>query len=540
MTARNGKSALCELTALGGITVLTLLMGLLSACQKQDGQTITGDTQEIVDTLAARLDVVDRRLAQETWRMAAEGQSDSLAFMTGLRRELLTNEGTFSALRGGRNRLSDDLVRRRYDLVYARMLEARLCYGHGLAKLYDSLIDFHSGNWCRFDDQVRDAADLRRLMATSDRRTDRELAFRALNTPDSRVVDQTGRLLRLRNQTAKRMGYNDCFSLLMSAANLRTDDYRRMIDDIDAVTRPAWDSLMIGLQTKLQANVGQLEVWDWEHDFKRPVSEVNQYFPVDSQLNILRSSMAGLGFRLDALPIYMLVDTSVPERSSTVLIVDVPDDVRVICHLTDGAAGMSRLLGQVGQALYAVSVSQEEPAFKRLLSPEMLEGIRLYFAQLVRNKQWLTTYAAVPSDVADRYLKAAHADEQYRLRMLLVGAAFEREAYDNPNQDLGMLYWRLFDSYTGLPRHDDLSPWASSVQLVDEPLGSYVALAGAVIAAQTEGALTRQYGAPVNKPDVRAFLLQNYFRFGSRYQWRELLERGTGEELSPRYLAPSH
>ena len=531
MTARNGNGALC------GITVLVLMLGLLlTACQKQDGQTITGDTQDIIDTLAHRLDIVERRLAQDSWHKAVDGESDSLAFFNGLRRDLLTNEGTFSALRGGRNRLSDDLVRRRYDLVYARMLEARLCYGHGLAGLYDSLVDYHNSSWCRFDEQVREAADLHRMIATSDRRIDRELAFRALNTPDSRVVDQTGRLLRLRNQTAKRMGYNDCFSLLMSAANLRSDDYRRMIDDIDAVTRPAWDSLKNSIQAKLQSNVGQLEVWDWEHDFRGPVREINQYFPVDSQLIILKRSMAGLGFQLDALPIYLLADTSLPATSSTVLIVDVPQDVRVVCRLTDGVAGMSRLLGYIGQALYVVSVAQEEPAFKRLLSPEMKEGIRLYFAQLVRNKEWLTTYAGVPSDVAGRYLKAANADEQYRLRMLLVGAAFEREAYDNPNQDLGMLYWRLFDSYTGLPRHDDLSPWASNVQIVAEPLGSYVALAGAVIAAQTEGSLTRQYGGPVNNSDIRAFLLQNYFRFGSRYQWRELLERGTGEEFSPRYL----
>ena len=43
-------------------------------------------------------------------------------------------------------------------------------------------------------------------------------------------------------------------------------------------------------------------------------------------------------------------------------------------------------------------------------------------------------------------------------------------------------------------------------------------------------------GDMVGNQTISSFLNQNYFRFGSRYDWRELLERGTGSGLNPEFL----
>jgi peptidyl-dipeptidase A len=57
-----------------------------------------------------------------------------------------------------------------------------------------------------------------------------------------------------------------------------------------------------------------------------------------------------------------------------------------------------------------------------------------------------------------------------------------------------------------------------------------------MIAAQTISYVKQKYGPIVDNPDFGVFLRENYFRFGARYDWRELLERGTGEKLDPKYL----
>ena len=83
-----------------------------------------------------------------------------------------------------------------------------------------------------------------------------------------------------------------------------------------------------------------------------------------------------------------------------------------------------------------------------------------------------------------------------------------------------------------LARHDDIVPWASDMELAANPISRQNQLLGEVIAAQTRAYLTLVNGSVVGNPETRSFLLQNYMRFGARYPWLELLERGTGEEFS--------
>ena len=68
------------------------------------------------------------------------------------------------------------------------------------------------------------------------------------------------------------------------------------------------------------------------------------------------------------------------------------------------------------------------------------------------------------------------------------------------------------------------------------PIELQAALYGDMIAAQTEVYLENQYGGLLSNREAYSFLVQNYMRFGSRYPWKELLERGTGEQLNPKYL----
>jgi hypothetical protein len=122
------------------------------------------------------------------------------------------------------------------------------------------------------------------------------------------------------------------------------------------------------------------------------------------------------------------------------------------------------------------------------------------------------------------------------LRLQLVDLMFEYEGYKNPHRDLNELYWGLFERYMLLPRHDDIKPWAATIELIDRPLALHNDLLGRIIAAQTLAYLRRTSGVVVGNAETRSFLVQNYFRFGSRYDWRELLQRGTGESLNPKYL----
>lgn len=512
------------------VAVCSLIAGLVLLPSPASTQELTLS----LDSLGMKIDVVERRIAQEHWQLLVRGESDSLAFYTGLRRSVLTDDRVFDQLHKAGSSNGDEQDSRRFELLYEQLLSARLSYGAGLYPLYDSLADYFGSVWPRLQGVPQTTFELSRTLLSANQRSEREAAYRALSSPDELRVDQLGRLIRQRNQAAKRMGYNDCFRLLLSSRGLRANDYSELIELVDAVTAPIYDSLLLGLQTAQTS--GGLEIWDWTHSYANDIAAIDAFFPVDSQIDILKRSLSGIGFDLDALPVYLhlAADSGLPQAQ--LLIVDIRNDIRIVHRLVDGVQGMRELLGTCGQALYAAHVAQEHPTYTRLLEPEVLLGVGYYFRNLALQPGWLETYAGVPSSVIQRFLSAERSLDALRLRLLLVNAAFEAEAYANPNQDLNQVYWRLFEKYLSLPRHDDLTPWASDVNLVTNPLNARDVLVARILARQSARHLHELYGEPVNNRDIRAFMIQNYFRFGSRYPWRELLERATGKPTDPQSL----
>ncbi len=517
------------------LTLLAVCLMLAVSCQRQDtagsASGSEGDVGLTLDSLELKYSQISFRTAEETWQKLTDGYSDSLAFFQRMERSVMGQENVFDALRNGRARLDSEVDERRYDLLYPRVLQAYLDNSSKIYPLADSLREFYSQDWRIFETKRQPLAQIREVVEQDNNRSNRELAYRALATSSEEHTDQLGRLFRMRNQAAKKMGFNDYFRLAGSAVS---DDYRKLIDDVDEATKEAYEQTLRGLQSQ---NAGPPEVWDWHHTYLRAFTEVDRSFPVDSQMTFVYRSFDALGFKLTALPIFFHIteDTSTPAFATTV-VVDAPADIRVVANLVDGFASMQRLMGAVGLAVRAAEVSQEDPLFARANDQALLDGIQRFFAHVCYRPEWLKTYGKLSDGAISRFGDAARSIELLSIRLMLVNARFEFEAYQNPNRNLNNLYWDMFAEYTSLPKHTDLSPWASCTGFLERPLTHGAHLQSAVIAAQTMDYVVDNYGGVADNADIRAFLVQNYFRFGSRYPWRELVERGTGQGVSPHHL----
>ena len=166
----------------------------------------------------------------------------------------------------------------------------------------------------------------------------------------------------------------------------------------------------------------------------------------------------------------------------------------------------------------------------------MESGISQLIAHLSCDSTWLRQHVGV-SEAAMRNFAAANRHRVIiGLRLMLLRAAFEYEAYRRTAGDINKLYWDLFEKYLMLPRHEDLKPWALDADYVARPLQSQYDLLGAVVAGQTLAYFNAMQGGMSDNPETRSYLVHNYFRHGSRYAWTDLLERGTGERPNPGYL----
>ena len=515
------------------VLVLVFVALAFVSCQEE---TVTSDRVRLVlDSLEHKLNWLNYRLAREKWTQAVAGEADSLTFYENLRDYVLSDMSTFNVLNRGENLLRDEEDSRRLELVRSRFLVDIVESQGNIKKLCDSLNDLEKSYEPEFMGDQKTVSEILEVLNNNKNRTNREMAYRVRYEIGQSMESRLERLYRLRNQEARKTGYNNYLALLFGREEFKIEETESLLKNLDSLTANSYLTVIEKIRGAL--SVGETEIWDIPYYFSGVFNEFDHYFPADSQIEYVATGFAELGFILKKLPVYLNLET-VPGALSDIhsMVIKSPYDQRVAGKVGDGFEGNKTLVKNIGRALYSANIAQEQPLFNYPLDNPWTAAMENIFALIAEDVTWLQKYVPVPAGLIERYHAARQEWNLVNLRLSLVNLEFELEAYKNPRRDLNKVYWDIFEKYTSLPRHDDLKPWATDLNYVNQPLAYQNLLLADIIAAQTLAYLEKNNGTVVGNHETRSFLNQNYFRFGSRYHWRELIQRGTGEELNPRYL----
>ncbi|MBN1211050.1 MAG: hypothetical protein JXA92_00600 [candidate division Zixibacteria bacterium] len=503
------------------------------SCQEE---TVTSERVRLVlDSLEHKLNWLDYRLVRERWSQTVAGKADSLAFYENLSSYLLSDMTTFNVLTRGENLLRGDEDTRRLELMRSRFLVNIVESQGTIEKLCDSLNEQVESNEPEFMGNRKTVSEILEVLDNNKNRTNREMAYRVLYEVDQSMENRLERLIRLRNQEARKTGYNDYLAMLFGREEFKKGETESLLKKLDSLTANSYLTILEKIRGSL--SVAETEIWDIPYYFSNVFNEFDRYFPADSQLEYIENGLTELGFTLNKMPVYFNFIT-VPEGPTDIhsFIIKSPYDQRVAGKIGNGFEGNKTLVKNIGRALYAANIAQEQPIFNYPLEDSWTAAMESIFASIVGDTAWLKKYVPIPAGLIEHYLVARQERRLVTLRLSLVNLEFELEAYKNPRRDLNKVYWDIFEKYTSLPRHDDLKPWATDLYFVNQPLTYQNLLLADIIAAQTLAYLEKNNGTVVANPETRSFLVQNYFRFGSRYRWRELIQRGTGEAMNPQYL----
>lgn len=457
--------------------------------------------------------------------MLSTGSSDSLEFFQQLYASVVSDNDQYKALMAGKQQVRDALDRRRLQILFPECLAAKVESDKAVAQLRDSLAPLSA--------QTSSAAAEYNEVFQSEP-TNRERVYREQASAGSDAANAVQRLIRLRDQAAHRVGYTRYLGILAGQPGLAGADIDRIIRQLDSSTTDSYRAIVE--QAEASSSSGRAQIWDLNGDYASLSRQVDSYFPVDSQIPFVERSMLGIGFDLRNLPVYMEYQTGTDRMSSgQTVVIKAPFDVRLRVSQTNGLQSLRDFLYAVGRALSTVNIRQSQPLYGVRISETLIDGMAQVISGLPNNDNWLESFG-VPSDLANRYRAARRRYEIVRTRSMMAATKFEREAYGNPQNDLNKLYWATFERIMLLPGHEELKPWAASTNLVRNPLRSQEQLLARLLAAQIESYLNENFGGLAGNSNAAAYLAQNYYRFGSRYPWQELLERGTEEKLNPSYL----
>lgn len=87
--------------------------------------------------------------------------------------------------------------------------------------------------------------------------------------------------------------------------------------------------------------------------------------------------------------------------------------------------------------------------------------------------------------------------------------------------------------------------WATKIHVATSPCYYHNYHLGELLASQLYNTITKQVLKDVpnpnmsfkGHPEVGEYLIKNIFQPGKRYLWNDMIEKATGEKLTPKYYA---
>ncbi len=360
------------------------------------------------------------------------------------------------------------------------------------------------------------------------------------------------RLAELRNQRAQALGFRNYFHLSLAAQELEESELLSLFSQIIELSENSYHEVKEQLDEELSHRfhtpVKDLRPWHYADPFfqdapPRKDFNLDPFFEHSDLEAITSATYDAMGWEIqDILKRSDLYERPGKNQHGFCLNMDREGDIRVLCNVRKNARWMGTLLHEYGHAVYDKYISRELPFTLRIPSHIFTtEAVALFMDRLIYHPEWLTRWVGVEPAKASR-LSQSLQDYQ-RLKMLIftrwvvVVVNFEKSLYENPQADLNTLWWNLVEKYQKVPRPDgrNAPDWATKIHIATHPVYYQNYLLGQWMASQMEERVQQQ--APRISPETGAYLRENLFSLGARYNWKDTVKIATGSPLSPAAFA---
>jgi peptidyl-dipeptidase A len=508
----------------------------------------------------------ERNLA--TWDAATTGKSEDYERAGSLTlkiRQIYSNSKDFAFLEQVRKsgKVSNAILARQSDLLYNRYLENQI-----EPKLLKQIVDLsseiertfstHRG---KIEGQEVTDNEIREVLKTQTDSIKRKRAWLASKQVGAVVADDVIRLVKLRNQAAQNLKFDNFHTLSLTAVEQDVKELDRIFDELYELTNEPFARLKTDLDrilaTKYDVAVGDLMPWHYHDPF---FQETPMVYELDLDTYYKDKNIKELAARFYAdidLPVEsILVNSDLYEREGKNPHAFCEDmnrqgDVRILCNIKNNEYWMEVTLHELGHGVYFKYYNPEVPYLLREPAHTFTtEAIAMFFGRLSRHPAWMQQMLDLSDQqrleiekVSDKY---AQLKQLIFARWAMVMYNFEKQLYANPNQDLNALWWRLVEKYQLVkkPPGRDKSDWAAKIHIPLYPCYYHNYLLGELLASQLHNHIVHKIlklesdknVSYVSQKKVGNFLRKKVFEVGALYHWNEMIERTTGEKLTPKHF----
>lgn len=399
--------------------------------------------------------------------------------------------------------------------------------------------------------------DLKKILIESADSKKREAAWKASKLIGEQVEQQVKALIALRNQSARKAGFSDYYSMRLELQELDQTRLFEILHQLETLTTPHWKRYKSHLDQTLAKRFGigvqDLCPWHYQDPFfqEAPTQELNLdgYYRGKDIVEISRRFNEKIGLPVDdILERSDLFEREKKNQHAFCICIDRNQDVRILCNIRDDEYWMGTQLHELGHAVYEKFIDPSLPYFLRTFAhTSTTEAIAMLFGRLSKNGKFLQEYCGVDAQKAheiDKLVKRQNAANLLVFaRWVLVMTHFERAMYQQPDIDLNKFWWDCVEKFQSVNRvpNRNKPDWAAKLHLACAPVYYQNYILGEMTASQLSHRL--QQHLEKNKKEffsssaVGEWLKKSIFSQGAKLPWEQLLQTATNEALNPHYFA---
>jgi peptidyl-dipeptidase A len=400
------------------------------------------------------------------------------------------------------------------------------------------------------------------ILETSKDNSELETAWKASKGIGEEISDEVIEVVKLRNKAAQQLGYNNYHEMSLKLSEQTPEEILQLLDELDIMTSDGFSAIKSEMDEKLSAlynvPVEELKPWHYQDKFfqqgpKIVDLDLDKYFADKDIVELTRKYYNGIGLEIDDL----LAKSDLYEKPGKYqhaycTDIDREGDVRVLCNIKPNYKWMGTMLHEFGHAVYDKYIERKLPWELRTHAHIFAtEAIAMMFGRMAASPAWLHDVAGISEEERENIKEDAQlllkTEQLIFSRWVQVIYRFESEMYANPDQDLNSLWWELVEKYQFLkkPEGRNKPDWASKIHVALYPAYYHNYILGEILASQlyyyiSTKVLDNNFPEDVSfagKKEVGEYLKNLFFSYGAVYPWNELIEKATGEKLTPKYYA---
>ena len=551
-------------------TLLILIM-MLTAGIFLFGCAPRAKQDELEGFIAAHVEKIKPLAKQQSlawWDAATTGESEDYERASGMTlkiRRIYSNPREFALLKDWKEsgQVKDALSARQLDVLYRSYLGNQI-----EPEMLKTIVDLSTEieeNFSTFRGTIRGEKvtdnEIKEILKNQADSGERKLAWLAGKQVGAAVAEDLIRLVKLRNQVARNLGFENYHTMFLAIVEQDVDELDKIFAELYELTNAPFAALKADLDKKLAANCGvevtELMPWHYHDPFFQETPmvydlDLDAYYADKDVKELAAAFYAGIGLDVESV----LAKSDLYEREGKnphafCTDIDKEGDVRILCNIKNNESWMETTLHELGHAVYDKYHDRKVPYLLREPAHAFTtEAIAMFFGRLSRNPAWMQQMLNLSDQqrqeiekVSDRYMQLK---QLIFARWAMVMYQFEKQLYADPNQDLNSLWWKMVEKYQFVrrPESRNTPDWAAKIHFTVAPCYYHNYMLGELLASQLHQYIVQKVlnlesdknVSYVSQKKAGDFLRKKVFEVGDVYHWNEMVERATDEPLTPKYF----